>query len=561
MSDYYYYSVPKGTKLFVDEKADAVELGIFRNGLLEGWGRRIAFEGDDPAFEEIGAFHEGKLHGVGFRRSLQNGKYEFGFFLAGDHIPDKKAFPGKAEVLEGEGGDGKPLKVKRTRREEDDGFPFVLVRDEYPNMIVYYFGLRDDKYSGADIIYDKEQNFCFAEYCAVENLKAKKAQLDAILGNDQNDKSPTWENVLPPLSEQEQAPLGGEDPFEKGSIREFPKKGKPIPFQGGQYWGSLNKEGLPHGTGLWIKGDMRQYEGGEQYYGDWVNGKREGRGIYEYTWGTATEQHFYEGEWKNDLYHGQGSKRDLQRRGSRYNNYQYTGEFKNGKEDGRGVSFTSNMQGPHCVSVTERYEGEFKEGRRHGHGKISADEFDGSLRTGKIIQEEGLFKEGFAEGEYTIHYGNGTSLQYDNYPKSRAIFTTADGYQIEGYWDYGRADPSTLRLLNPGKHPLLIIADTRSGFDYGGTFVGAFVPVSGETHSYEDMVVLSLEGRTQSIAIEKVDKDSVTYKVPKTFGEEETITIKRGEHKRHGFSESHTARIYDDEYNYSEQYWLDVYCF
>ena len=97
MSDYYYYSVPKGTKLFIDQKENAVELGLFQNGLLEGWGRRIAFEGDDPSFEEIGAFHEGKIHGVGFRRDLSSNTIEFGLFLNGIHVPDQKAFPGKAQ--------------------------------------------------------------------------------------------------------------------------------------------------------------------------------------------------------------------------------------------------------------------------------------------------------------------------------------------------------------------------------------------------------------------------------------------------------------------------------
>ena len=38
-------------------------------------------------------------------------------------------------------------------------------------------------------------------------------------------------------------------------------------------------------------------------------------------------------------------------------------------------------------------------------------------------------------------------------------------------------------------------------------------------------------------------------------------SIKRGEHKRHGSTKTATATIYDDDYDYSIDFWLDVYCF
>jgi hypothetical protein len=67
------------------------------------------------------------------------------------------------------------------------------------------------------------------------------------------------------------------------------------------------------------------YANGDFYRGEWVMGKKEGRGLQIYQDGGLQ----YEGEWQNDRQHGKGKL--LETNGS-----YYEGEFKEGLRNGRG---------------------------------------------------------------------------------------------------------------------------------------------------------------------------------------------------------------------------------
>jgi hypothetical protein len=85
-----------------------------------------------------------------------------------------------------------------------------------------------------------------------------------------------------------------------------------------------------------------------RYYGDLVDGEKEGNG--QLSWEDGA---FYSGEFKNDLPHGKGI----------YiwpNGDVYDGDWQNGKRNGMGVEFN--------IRKKLRYEGQFKDGKAHGSG-------------------------------------------------------------------------------------------------------------------------------------------------------------------------------------------------
>ena len=72
-------------------------------------------------------------------------------------------------------------------------------------------------------------------------------------------------------------------------------------------------------------------ESNEYFTGNWKYGKKSGKGILYYPAGWSR----YEGEWKDDMYHGFGTLRYS-------NNYYYKGNFIAGKEHGEGELFFPN---------------------------------------------------------------------------------------------------------------------------------------------------------------------------------------------------------------------------
>ena len=118
-------------------------------------------------------------------------------------------------------------------------------------------------------------------------------------------------------------------------------------FNNGSYYKGEWKEGAKHGKGKLEIVDYYVYEGewrddmkhgtGEQYWvgkckwagdkynGDYVEGKRQGYGVYKYVNGDV-----YEGSWVNGMREGKGS---LKQKGG----YEYEGEWKHDQEHGYGT--------------------------------------------------------------------------------------------------------------------------------------------------------------------------------------------------------------------------------
>ena len=100
------------------------------------------------------------------------------------------------------------------------------------------------------------------------------------------------------------------------------------------------------------------------YNGNWVDGKRDGRGTY---W-NGDDRHLYIGQWKDDKRHGRGSYffNLAEWRENQYtefwlsqNTENYTGDFVNDLYQGRGV---------YRWKDGSRFEGGFFANEKHGFG-------------------------------------------------------------------------------------------------------------------------------------------------------------------------------------------------
>ena len=139
------------------------------------------------------------------------------------------------------------------------------------------------------------------------------------------------------------------------------------------------------------------YKNGK-YEGEYLNGKREGKGIYKYNNGDK-----YEGEYKNDLKDGNGKY--IYKNGDIY-----TGEYKNGLFDGKGKyeyadgdSYEGDYkedlregEGIYIYNNGNKYEGQWLKGLKHGKGTFTY--VDGSKYIGDFANGR---KNG--KGEYLIN--------------------------------------------------------------------------------------------------------------------------------------------------------------
>lgn len=94
-----------------------------------------------------------------------------------------------------------------------------------------------------------------------------------------------------------------------------------------KYFGPVNSMGVPQGYGrlLYPADDVRR-----EYVGNFVNGKRHGYGILQWKDGCV-----YAGEWMNDVQRGWGKLRFGER--DSFNRESYEGEWLDGKRSGKGT--------------------------------------------------------------------------------------------------------------------------------------------------------------------------------------------------------------------------------
>ena len=144
------------------------------------------------------------------------------------------------------------------------------------------------------------------------------------------------------------------------------------------------------------------WSNGKVYIGDFKNGLRDGSGISE------LNGYKYNGEWKEDLLHGQG--KFIFKSGD-----VYEGELKDGKYNG---------QGKYIWKDGSVYEGEWKDGEQHGLGKYI-------YRNGKT-HYEGQWKNGMKHGQGKIIWPPEQAYQGEFFHDSKVAVTVGDPKK---YWE------------------------------------------------------------------------------------------------------------------------------
>ncbi|MDC6484638.1 protein kinase [Methylophilaceae bacterium] len=214
---------------------------------------------------------------------------------------------------------------------------------------------------------------------------------------------------------------------------------------GNNYVGEF-KDGKRHGQGTftyktgenyvgeWKDNNFWQgtftYTNGDQYVGEHKDNKRHGQGAFTYINGAQ-----YKGGWKDGNRHGQGTYKYI-------NGDQYIGEYKNGKKHGQGTykyingdqyvgeykNANRHGQGTYTYENSDRYVGEFIDDKMHGYGTYTYVEGD---------QYVGEFIDDRRNGYGTNSFKNGD--QYvgewkDNKSHGYGTYTYLNGAQEEGEW-------------------------------------------------------------------------------------------------------------------------------
>jgi hypothetical protein len=153
-----------------------------------------------------------------------------------------------------------------------------------------------------------------------------------------------------------------------------------------------------------------RYGSGMTYEGEWMNGKRHGRGTLISPDGTK-----YSGDWQHNRMHGNGTKTYASDTHLR----KYAGEWKNGNKHGKGTA---------TYLVGSSYEGFWRNGEIHGHGTYTM--VDGRKLTGP-------FNHGLLEGTVKEMYPDGRVLVVEmrnGMKQGPGVMTSPDGTEIRGTW-------------------------------------------------------------------------------------------------------------------------------
>lgn len=111
-----------------------------------------------------------------------------------------------------------------------------------------------------------------------------------------------------------------------------------------------------------------EYDNGDVYTGQFMDGRRNGHGILKYSNGDI-----YEGEWKD------GSTSTCIGKFIGFNGATFEGQWRDGKMDGHGKMVYANG---------DTFTGDWKQGMRHGKGVltyVNGDSFEGEWKDGKTI--------------------------------------------------------------------------------------------------------------------------------------------------------------------------------
>jgi len=244
-------------------------------------------------------------------------------------------------------------------------------------------------------------------------------------------------------------------------------------WRDGQWWGSgslRTREGDSTLTGTYYGrldhsvADVLITPSGDKFHGDLVQGQRHGTGRCAFrTTAISAEKGTtaatYEGEWEDDVPHGQGVYSD----GANT----YAGSWEHGLRHGHGR---------HEVSGGSTYDGEWQNGLQHGWGRIRG--ADGTVHEGLwvsgVIDDSRPSKTERLLPDGTRYVGGWQG----GVPKGRGTVIYANGERFDGTFAQGIPDPTkactVVRKLADGHFVGEMVDGLRHGF-------GILTQKSGDT--------------------------------------------------------------------------------
>ena len=163
---------------------------------------------------------------------------------------------------------------------------------------------------------------------------------------------------------------------------------------------------------------------GEYYEGEFMNGKKDGKGKLIYKNGTE-----YIGNFKNNKHHGYGQL-------TQTDGEIFQGEWKDGKINGNGTRFHSNG---------DKYIGNYINNIRNGHGYYIFSNGD---------SYEGNWKDGKANGQGVFKYNNGNIYEgefKDNLISGKGKFILKTGDVYNGIFTNGLINGKGIMVNNKGE--------------------------------------------------------------------------------------------------------------
>ena len=183
----------------------------------------------------------------------------------------------------------------------------------------------------------------------------------------------------------------------------------------------------------------------EKYYGDLINGKKEGKGKMIYKKGD-----YYNGNWKNNLREGKGTF--INKKGDKYygiwkndilennitikykNGDEFEGIIKYGKKEGEGKIIYKDLN--------VIYIGNWENDQKNGFGKLIFKnkvinlDFKEKKEYGIFERYEGNFKNDIIEGEGTFFYKDGKIIigNFKNNEPINGKIIYPNGQFFEGYF-------------------------------------------------------------------------------------------------------------------------------